>query len=206
MAVERDDRVDAYIENAAPFAQPILRHLRALMHAACPDAVETIKWGAPAYEYQGILAVMAAMKHHAVFNLWKGELIPDVQAMYGHRAGEAMGTFGKITRLADLPPDEKIIAWIREAMDLNERGVKLPQRSRPGQKREVDTPEDLRSALESHEAARLTYEGLTPSKKREYVEWLTDAKTIGTRQKRLTQAIAWMAEGKSRNWKYEKQR
>src|SRR5687767_8992009 len=125
MAVSCDERVDTYIEQAAPFAQPILRHLRKLVHQACPDVVETIKWGAPSYEYKGILAVMASMKHHAVFNLWKGELIPEVQAAHAKKFNEAMGTFGKITAVEDLPPDEKVIAWIKQAMDLNERGVKL---------------------------------------------------------------------------------
>jgi uncharacterized protein YdeI (YjbR/CyaY-like superfamily) len=203
VAVQRDDRVDAYIEDAPPFAQPILKHLRTLVHEACPYAIETIKWGAPAYEFKGILAIMASMKHHAVFNLWKGQLIPDVQVVYAEKFDEAMGTFGKITKLADLPADDKIIDWIHQAMDLNERGVKLPQRSKPGQKGDVETPDDLASALESNRAARLTYEGFTLSKKREYVDWLADAKTATTRQKRLAQAVEWMAEGKSRNWKYQ---
>jgi uncharacterized protein YdeI (YjbR/CyaY-like superfamily) len=204
MAARRDERVDAYIEQAAPFAQPILRHLRDLVHRASPDVTETIKWGAPAYEYKGILAIMASMKHHAVFNLWKGELIPDVQAAYADKFDEAMGTFGKIRSVEELPPDEKVIGWIKEAIDLNERGVKLPQRSRKEPAPEVDTPEDLLAALESNEPARLTYEGFTPGRKREYVEWLTEAKTDATRQKRLAQAVEWMAEGKSRHWKYQK--
>ena len=204
MVVATDRRVDAYIGNAPEFAQPILIKLRELMHIACPDVTETIKWGAPAYEYKGVLAIMAAMKHHAVFNLWKGELIPEVKELYSEKFSTAMGTFGKITSVDDLPPDDKVIGWIRQSMELNERGVKLPQRSRSEPKPEADVPEDLIAALEQNEPARSTFEGFTPAKRREYVDWITEAKTDATRQKRLTQAVEWMAEGKHRNWKYDK--
>jgi hypothetical protein len=185
------------------WARPILEHLRELIHQADPDVVETIKWGAPSFEHKGILAVMAAMKTHAMFLLWKGELIPEVKNLYGSRFGESMGTFGRITRLDDLPPDEKLVDWIRQAVALNEQGVKLPQRARES-KPEVATPDELIAGLEANEAARITYEGFPLSKKRDYVEWLTEAKTEATRQKRLQQAIEWMAEGKSRMWKYER--
>ena len=204
MNEQQDPRIDAYIDQAAPFAQPILVHLRELIHRGCPDVTETIKWGVPAYECMGILALTAAMKQHAIFSLWKGELIPEVKALYGERADDAMGTFGKITKLSDLPDDQKIIDWIRQATDLNERKVKLPQRSRTEPKPEVDTPDDLLAALEQNEAARLTYEAFSPSKKREYVDWLNEAKTTATRDKRLAEAIEWMADGKSRMWKYRK--
>jgi uncharacterized protein YdeI (YjbR/CyaY-like superfamily) len=204
MVVATDRRVDAYIENAPEFAQRILIKLRELVHIACPDVTETIKWGAPAYEYKGILAIMAAMKRHAVFNLWKGELIPEVKELYSEKFSMAMGTFGKITTVGDLPPDEKIIGWIRQAMELNERGVKLPQRSRSEPKPEADVPDDLIAALEQNEPARLTFDHFPPGRRREYVEWITDAKTDATRTKRLAQAVEWMAEGKHRNWKYDK--
>lgn len=204
MAVATDTRVDAYIEHAPEFARPILVKLRELVHIACPDVTETIKWGVPAYEYEGILAIMASMKRHAVFNLWKGELIPEVKELYSEKFSMAMGTFGKITSVDDLPPDDKIISWIHAAMDLNERGVKLPQRSRTDPKPEAEVPDDLVAALEQNEPARLTFEGFPPSHRRDYVEWITEAKTGATRQKRLTQAVEWMAEGKHRNWKYDK--
>jgi hypothetical protein len=203
MAVATDPRIDAYIADQAEWARPILEHLRELLHQADPHVVETIKWGAPSFDHKGILAVMAAMKTHAMFLLWKGELIPEVKDLYGSRFGESMGTFGRITRLEDLPPDEKLVDWIRQAVALNEQGVKLPQRAREP-KPEVETPDDLIARLEANEAARITYEGFPPSKKRDYVEWLTEAKTEATRQKRLQQAIEWMAEGKSRMWKYER--
>jgi uncharacterized protein YdeI (YjbR/CyaY-like superfamily) len=204
MAVATDRRVDAYIENAPEFAQPILTKLRELVHTACPDVTETIKWGAPAYEYKGILAIMAAMKHHAVFNLWKGELIPEVKELYSEKFSMAMGTFGKITSVHELPADDKIIGWIRQAMELNERGVKLPQRSRSEPKPESDAPDDLIAALEQNESARSTFDGFTPAKRRDYIAWIVEAKTDATRQKRVSQAVEWMAEGKHRNWKYDK--
>jgi uncharacterized protein YdeI (YjbR/CyaY-like superfamily) len=204
MAVATDARVDTYIENAPEFARPILVKLRELVHIACPEVAETIKWGAPAYEYKGILAIMASMKRHAVFNLWKGELIPEVKELYSEKFNTAMGTFGKITTVDDLPADDKIIGWIHVAMDLNERNVKLPQRSRAEPKPEADLPDDLVTALDQNEPARLTFERFPPSHRREYVEWIVEAKTDATRQKRLTQAVEWMAEGKHRNWKYDK--
>ena len=204
MAAARDSRIDQYIESAEPFARPILTHLRDLVHQACPDVTETIKWRMPFFDYKGALCSMASFKAHASFGLWKGQLIPEVVDHFGDKASDAMGTFGRITSLADLPADAKIVGWIREATDLNVRGEKLPQRTKAGHKGEVDTPDDLLAALEGNESARLTYEGFPPSKRREYVEWLTDAKTDATRQRRLAQAIEWMAEGKSRMWKYER--
>jgi uncharacterized protein YdeI (YjbR/CyaY-like superfamily) len=206
IVIATDTRVDAYIENSPEFAQPILVKLRELVHTACPEVTETIKWGAPAYEYKGVLAIMASMKHHAVFNLWKGELIPEVKELYSEKFSMAMGTFGKITSVEDLPPDEKVIGWIREAMELNARGVKLPQRTRSEPKPEPEVPDELIVALEQNDPARLTFESFSPSRRREYVEWITEAKTDATRQKRLTQAIEWMADGKHRNWKYDKKK
>ena len=203
MVVATDRRVDAYIENSPEFAQPILIKLRELVHLACPEVIETIKWGAPAYEYKGILAIMASTKRHAVFNLWKGELIPEVKELYSEKFSMAMGTFGKITSIDDLPPDDKVIGWIKQAMELNERGVKLPQRSRSEPKPEVDVPDDLIAALGQNERARATFEGFSAARRREYVDWITEAKTDATRQRRLSQAVDWMAEGKHRNWKYE---
>jgi uncharacterized protein YdeI (YjbR/CyaY-like superfamily) len=204
MVTAVDRRVDAYIESSPEFARPILIRLRELIHAACPDVSETIKWGAPAYEHRGVLAIMAAMKQHAVFNLWKGDLIPEVKELYREKSSMALGTFGKITSVHDLPPDDKIIAWIKQAMELNERGVKLPQRSRSEPKREVDVPNDLITALEQNDSAHSTFDGVTTARRREYVDWITGAKTDATRQKRLSKAIEWMAEGKHRNWKYDK--
>jgi hypothetical protein len=204
--VATDPRIDRYIEQAAAFARPILTHLRHLVHNAVPDVQETVKWGMPFFDYRGVLCGMAAFKHHATFTIWKGDLIPEVAAAYGPQSDQAMGTFGRITRLEDLPDDAKIIDWVRQAVDLNVRNVKLPQRSRQVDRPEAVVPDDLVAALERNEAARLTFEGFPPSHRREYVEWLEEAKSPATRQKRLATTIEQLSEGKSRLWKYQKSR
>lgn len=192
-----DPRVDAYIAKCAIFAQPILHHLRARVHRACPDAEEAIKWSTPAFVYRGeLLCSMAAFKRHATFGFWKGELVT------GSKGEGAMGSFGRLTALADLPPDAEIEAMIARAMALNDAGM---SRKRPLKhpKPPLETPPDLALALDGNAAAKATYDGFSPSARREYVEWLTEAKRLETREKRLAQAVAWMAEGKSRNWKYQ---
>jgi uncharacterized protein YdeI (YjbR/CyaY-like superfamily) len=197
----RDPRVDAYIEKSAEFARPILSHLREVVHAAVPEVAEEIKWGMPSFNYKGILCGMAAFKEHCAFNLWKGSLIlgPD------GRSTEAMGTFGRITSLADLPPDDELTRYLREARRLNDEGVKAPRREKPAEeKKELAMPDDFAAALEANPTAKATYDGFSPSKRKDYLEWITEAKSDATRRKRLDTSIQWLAEGKSRMWKYEK--
>ena len=195
----RDDRIDAYIANAAEFARPILRHLREVIHAACPEVEETLKWSRPHFLYKGMLCGMSAFNEHCAFGFWKGSLIVGESA----RDEPSMGQFGRITGLSDLPSDEVLTCYIFEAMKLNDQGVKSPARSKPKTpKGDVIVPDDMAAALASNEPARATFEGFSPSKKREYVEWLEEAKTQATRTRRLVTAVEWMAEGKSRNWKY----
>jgi uncharacterized protein YdeI (YjbR/CyaY-like superfamily) len=195
---ESDPRVDAYIDEAAPFARPILRHLRALVHRACPDVEEAIKWGMPFFVHHGLLAFMAAFKAHAAFGLKRGaEIVPGDK--------EAMGQFGRLTALADLPDDQTILGYVRVAARLNEvasRSAAPARRARP----EPPVPDDLAAALAKNKRARATFEALSPSQRRDYVEWLTEAKTAPTRARRLATALEWLAEGKSRNWKYEQRR
>ena len=191
---KKDPRVDAYIAKSADFARPILKHLREIVHRGCPDVVETIKWGMPAFEHRGILGGMAAFKEHCAFNLWKGSLL-------GAGNREAMGQFGRIAAISDLPRESVLVGYVREAARLNEEGVKAP-REKKEPKKPVETPPDLASALKKNARARATYEGFSPSHKREYVEWITEAKTEETRKKRVGTAIEWMAEGKPRMWKY----
>jgi uncharacterized protein YdeI (YjbR/CyaY-like superfamily) len=191
----RDPRVDAYIASSADFAKPILKHLRDLVHAACPDAQETVKWQSPSFEYQGLLCGMAAFKEHCTFGFWKHELL------LGERNGEAMGSFGRITSLNDLPPDRTLSGLIKKAAKLNVDGVKTPRKAAAA-KPPLAVPAFLATALKKNAAARKSFDAFSPSHKREYVEWLTEAKTDATRDKRLVTALAWMAEGKSRNWKY----
>lgn len=198
----RDARVDAYIAQAAPFARPILAHLRDIVHRACPDVEETIKWSSPHFTWNGMLCHMAAFKQHCAFGFWKGELVVDDA---GQRVDAAMGQFGRITALSDLPSATQLAQYIRRAMQLNVDGVKTPTRSKP--KRAPDDlaiPDVLAAALKKNTAARTTFEAFSPSHKREYAEWIAEAKTDATRDKRLATTLEWLAEGKSRHWKYAK--
>lgn len=196
----REPRVDAYIDRSADFAQPILRHLREVVHATVPEVREEIKWGMPAFTYKGMFCGIAAFKEHCAFNFWKHSLI-----VGGERPDDAMGSFGRITRLADLPPDEVLAGYLREAKRLNDEGVKAPRREKPGaEKQELTVPDDLVSALETNPAAQEHFDRFSPSKRKDYIEWITEAKTEATRRKRLDTAVEWIAEGKGRNWKYER--
>ncbi|MFN2601884.1 MAG: YdeI family protein [Gemmatimonadaceae bacterium] len=197
---KRDPRVDLYIAKSQDFAKPILTHLRKVVHAACPDVEETIKWGVPSFMYNGMLCGMAAFKNHCGFVLWKGSLILDKK---GQRGDEAMGHLGKLTSVADLPSDRVLTGYIKEAMRLNETGVKVPKRPLK-KKKPIPMPLVLRRALQKNPKARAAFDAFSPSHKYEYLEWITDAKTDETRQRRVDTAIDWMAEGKPRNWKYTK--
>ena len=192
-----DPRVDAYIAERAEFARPILHHVRAIVHRACPDVVETLKWSMPSFLYKGeILASMSAFKTHAAFGFWQGE---EVTGRSGHGA---MGSFGRLASLADLPPDADIEAMVAKAMALRDDGVK---RARPLKhpRPAMAPPDDLIEALDGNPAAAATFAGFPSGQQREYVDWITEAKRPETRAKRLAQAVVWMAEGKRRNWKYE---
>ena len=195
-----DPRVDAYIAKSQPFAQPILRHLRALVHAYCPDCSETIKWSMPHFDYKGaIFCNMAAFKAHCAFGFWLGDALK-----VDTRNEKAMGDFGRITSLDALPTDKEIARLIEAAIKLHDAGAKLPSRERPKEKKPLEIPTAFMTALKKNKKALATFEAFPPSKKKDYVEWYTEAKTDATRDKRMTQAVEWMAEGKARHWKYEK--
>jgi uncharacterized protein YdeI (YjbR/CyaY-like superfamily) len=191
----RDPRIDDYIARQAAFAQPILTHLREAIHAACPEAEEAIKWSMPAFLYKGKpLAGMAAFKEHATLNFWRGaELV--------ERRPGAMGQFGRLTAIADLPSPEELEALIRQAMALTDAGTRpaRPKSAKP----EPAPPADLLDALAGNDVARGTFAGFPPSCRREYIEWVVEAKRPETRARRIAQAVEWLAEGKKRNWKYE---
>jgi uncharacterized protein YdeI (YjbR/CyaY-like superfamily) len=193
----RDKRVDAYIAKSAAFARPILEHLRGVVHEGCPEVEETIKWGHVSFGYKGILCGMAAFKEHCTFGFWKGSLIVDAA---DRQSDEAMGQLGRITTLGDLPSRKKLVAYVKKAKELNDAGVKVVRKTKP--KPALETPADLLAALKKNKKANATFENFPPSHRREYVEWIVDAKTDETRQRRLAQAVEWMAEGKPRNWKY----
>ena len=192
-----DPRIDAYIARQADFARPILEHIRATLHEACPEVEETVKWSMPAFYYKGRpLANMAAFKAHAVMGFWQGQQLRD-----SNERGQAMGEFGRITSVDDLPPREQLAAMVQKAMTLVDEGVK-PVRNKTT-KAPIEMPDDFRAALSANPAAQSTYDGFPPSCRREYLEWVVEAKRPETRQKRITQAVEMMAEGKRRHWKYE---
>lgn len=197
---QRDPRIDAYIARAAPFARPILEHIRALVHEACPDVEETIKWPMPAFMHaDGILAGMSAFKQHASFGFWKHTLVMGEGAQ---RVG--MGSYGKMTSLADVPPMKRLMADICKAMKLNAEGVKSARaRKTDAPKPAPAAPADLVAALKRNKAAKDSFDAFPPSAQRDYVEWITQAKRDETRHNRLIQAVEWLAQGKRRNWKYE---
>ena len=197
---KRDPRVDAYIARAMPFARPILEHIRTLVHAACPKTVETLKWGAPTFMYADeMLCSIAAFKAHATLGFWKGALIVDGK---GSKVEAAMGQFGRLTTVADLPAKRVLAGYVKKAMKLNEAGVKVAK-TKSGKAKPVVVPADLRAALAKNRRAAATFEAFSPSCRREYIEWITEAKQEATRQRRLATTIEWLVEGKKRNWKYE---
>ena len=192
----RDSRIDAYIDRAADFAKPILRHLREVVHAAVPEVQEDMKWSSPHFLYKGMLCSMAAFKKHVAFGFWKGGLV------LGDKADRtAMGHLGRVTSVGDLPSDKTLKGWIRKAAALNEAGVKIA-RTPPAPRKPLAVPPYFATALRRNKTARDTFDALGYSHRKEYLEWVTDAKTEATRQKRVDTAIAWLSEGKSLNWRY----
>jgi uncharacterized protein YdeI (YjbR/CyaY-like superfamily) len=200
-----DPRIDAYIKKSAPFAQPIMKHLRALVHKACPEATETMKWGFPHFEYKGILCSMAAFKLHASFGFWKFSLMKDDKQLLNKVGKTEMGNFDRINSMDDLPSDKILIAYIKEAVRLNEEEIKVEKPKKPA-KKELPIPPALAAALKKNKKAATTFENFAPSHRREYIEWINEAKTEDTRNRRVETTIEWVAEGKGRNWKYEKKK
>ncbi len=198
-----DKRIDAMIAKSADFAKPILIHLRKLVHIACPDVEETIKWSFGAFEYKGPLCGMASFKQHCTFGFWKVTLIPDPKGILQEKKDDASGSFGRITSLKDLPADKVIIGFIKAAMKLNEEGVKLPAK-KIVPKKPIPVPDYFTKALLKNKKAAAAFEAFSPAHKREYLEWITEAKTEETRLKRQATALEWIAEGKGRNWKYQR--
>ncbi len=194
----RDSRIDAYIAASPTFAQPILVHLREVIHGACPDVEETMKWSRPHFQYKGMLCQMSAFKEHCALGFWKGAILFPAAS-----EKEAMGHFGRITCIGDLPSKKALAAIVKQAMKLNDEGVKAAAKPKPAQE-ELIVPGDFAAALETDAAAHKVFEEGSASFKREYLQWIADAKAQTTRERRMVQAIAWLAEGKARNWKYEK--
>jgi len=198
--------LDAYIANAADFAKPILEHWRQIIHKTCPDATEAIKWSFPHFEYKGDnLCVLAAYKNHCSFTFLKAELMSDSRLKAGKDLKPIQRFLGKVTKLADLPPDKEFVAMLKEAMLLNEKGIKI-KRERPetDKPKVFETPDYLQVALDANPNAKAVFESKSNSFRKKYIVWITDAKTDETRQKRISEAIEWIAEGKGRFWKHQK--
>jgi uncharacterized protein YdeI (YjbR/CyaY-like superfamily) len=196
--MNRDPRIDAYIAKAAPFAQPILNHVRQRVHAAAPEAEETMKWSHPTFTVEGkILLGMAAFKAHAIINFWRG------QELRGDEAnGDAMGQFGKLTSASDLPPDPEFDALVREAAKLA-RTAPAPRKTKHEPKPPPTMHPDFAAALAGDGKAKAVLDGFPPSAQREYLDWVSEAKQDATRAKRIADAVQWLSEGKRRHWKYE---
>jgi uncharacterized protein YdeI (YjbR/CyaY-like superfamily) len=200
-----DTRVDAYIAKSAAFAQPILAHIRELVHKACPEATETIKWSMPFFEVSGgLLCNMAGFKQHCSLGFWNAPLLKDPAGVLHVKDKNAMGHLDRITSLKDLPADKILIALFKEGAKLNEQGVKKPSAASRQPKAALPEPAGLTAALKKNKKARTTFEAFPPSHRREYIEWITEAKTDATREKRIATTIEWLEEGKDRNWKYRK--
>ena len=194
---------DEHIAHAEPFARPILKHLRTLVHSACPNVEEAFKWSFPVFMYKGaILCSMASFKNHCAFGFWKASIMKDPYGIFPEEKETSMGHLGKIISLKDLPSDKILIEYIQEAAILNEKGIRLPPRPKNTVKTELKVPEYFRNALSTNKVARSTFEKFSPTNKKDYVEWITEAKTEETRERRMATALEWMAEGKIRNWKY----
>ena len=198
----RDPRVDAYIAKSVEFSRPILTHLRDTVHSAVPGAEETIKWGMPFFMYNGrILCSMAAFKAHAAFLFWKGSQVVEPSA---NRNDEGMGQFGRLTKVSDLPGKKVLTGYIKKAVTMHAELAKSPPKPKPrAAKPPIPMPASFKSALGKDKKAKAAFEKLSPSHRREYLEWITEAKTDTTRDKRIATSIEWIASGKSRNWKYQ---
>lgn len=199
---QRTPEIDGYIAGAPEYARPILTRIRGAFHAGCPQLEERLKWGVPSFEYKGLLGGMAAFKKHVTFGFWKSRLMEDYHRTFaGEPRASMMGS--RVVSLKDLPPKKVLVAYVREAKRLNDAGIKEPRLARPRGTLRVTVPADLRKALATNGKARETFQGFPPCARRDYVEWLGEAKREDTRARRLRTTLEWLAQGKRRNWKYQ---
>lgn len=196
-------KVDEYIEKSPDFAKPILEYLREIIHEACPDAEEAIKWKFPTFMYKGkILCSITAFKQYCSLGFWLHQEMKTLQEIETNTEKSSMFSLGKITRLEDLPSQSQLKRAIKEAMELTDMGVTM--KKAPPSRIEMEIPDYFQSALDAQPKAKEIFEKASPSFRKEYIAWLTEAKTEATRNKRLEQSLEWIAEGKGRNWKYQK--
>jgi uncharacterized protein YdeI (YjbR/CyaY-like superfamily) len=200
----RNPKFDAYLAASEDFAKPIMMHLRSLLHTTCPEVVEELKWGIPHFDYKGeMMCIFAASKKHCSFGFWKDALMADPRLKANSSLPAIKRFMGKLTKIEDLPTDVELIGFIREAMTLNENGVKLPPREAKTPKT-LAMPPGFAEKLAENPTAKQEYDSKSDSFRKDYLVWITDAKTDATRQKRIEESVAWIAEGKGRFWKYEK--
>ena len=199
----RDKRIDAYIARSAEFAKPVLAHLRELVHQACPGVQETIKWGFPHFDYHGILCSMAAFKKHCTFGFWKAKLMTGYSKELQPVGKTAMGNLGRITRLQDLPSDARLRKHIKEATRLNKSGTRM-ERIPAAEKKLLTVPAFFKRELNKNPKAKATFDAFSYSHRKDYVEWVAEAKTETTRKKRMATSMEWLAAGKRHNWKYDR--
>lgn len=198
-----DKRVDAYIARSAPFAQPILEHIRELVHKACPEVEETMKWSFPHFDYKGMMCNMASFKQHCSFGFWKAAIMKDPKGILTIIGRTSMGHFERITSIDDLPSERIMLDYIKQAARLNEEDVKLPPK-KVVKASAVKVPDYFTKALKKNKKAFVVFEAFSNSQRNEYVKWIIEAKSEETRDRRMEQAVEWLSEGKSRNWKYER--
>ena len=192
--------VDAYIEKAPPFSRPVLKRIRRVFHRASPKVEEAMKWGTPHFVHEGIVGGMAAFKKHVAFGFWNARSMKDPAGLFGD-APKASPFAIKVASVDELPPDDVLAAYVREAVALNESGEKRKP-ARAKRKPAVRAPKDLMDALKDDAEAISVWKGFTPGKRREYVDWILEAKRDATRAKRIETTVAWVSEGKEKNWKY----
>jgi len=201
---KKNPRVDAFIAKSADFARPVLKHIRAVVHVACPAVEEELKWGMPAFSYRGILCMMGAFKHHCMFGFWRHGLLAKRVPGWPTSGTNPMNQFGRLTSIAELPDKKTLIRFVKEAAILNELGIKPPKKKRtPPQQRVLKVPPYFLKALKTNKKALAVFEKASYSFKKEYVMWVVDAKGEDTRARRLETALKWMSQGKARNWKYQ---
>ena len=200
--MKRKPTFDEYIAGCEEFAHPILNYLRELVHRNCPAIEETIKWNFPCFVYKGTtLVYMAGFKQHATFGFWLSKQMSDPHKVFVNGEKTGMGNFGKLTSIEALPSEEILIEYLHEAMKLQDQGV--PQAPRKKAAKKLEVPSELSEAL-GKEGILAQFESFSPSQQNEYSEWVADAKTDKTRDKRIVQSVEWISEGKPRNWKYMK--
>jgi uncharacterized protein YdeI (YjbR/CyaY-like superfamily) len=200
----KSEEVSDYISSAPPFARPILNRIRKAFHFGCPELEETMKWGAPFFEYKGLLGGMGSFREHVTLTFWKGQVMSDPEGLFDEVGKSQMASI-RFRALKEMPAQQVLISYVEEAAALNEKGVKAPK-TPAKKKKELDVPEDLKKALARKKKARETFENFSYSHRKEYIEWITEAKREETRKKRVATTVEWLSEGKPRNWKYVKKK